>query len=88
MRLLTILFLALLSIPVTSQQPTPLAAARFCGNIVVHVHQQQKLARQIFEEGCVQAIFVPIDDNYVLGYGVFVDVIGGPSRHQLDGGTR
>ena len=67
------LLVLLLVLTTFAQNPPPRAIAKFCGNAVVRVgKQQQALAESIHAEGCQEVIFVPLDDHYVLGYGVTI----------------
>ena len=46
--------------------------AQFCGNRIVGTAQKRFLAKQIRNEGCPEAIWVQIEDDHWLGYGVKV----------------
>lgn len=75
MKLIIILLLALFTLPAISQpEPAPRAIAKFCGNFVVPIEQQAKLQKQIYAMGCQEAVFIKVDDDHVLGYGIIIYV--------------
>lgn len=68
-RLILILAFALTT---TASSPVMPLQAQFCGNRIVGTAQKRFLAKQIRIEGCPEVIWIQVEDDYWLGYGVKV----------------
>lgn len=67
-----ILFIVLLTFAVNAGFVPPHAIARFCGNVVIEAKYKRIWKQQIQRQGCEQVVFVPLENDYFLVYGVKV----------------
>lgn len=70
----TLVLLLALSLSATASIDAPMMPlqAQFCGNRIVGTAQKRFLAKQIKLEGCPEVIWVQVEDDFWLGYGVKV----------------